>query len=82
MKIKRVEHIAIAVNDVDVAASAYAALLGRSPDWREETAGARHAWFQLTNVALDLVQPDGAGDIAQRPTSAPLNGPVLVALKP
>ena len=60
------DHVAIAVNDLDVAASAYEALLGRDPDWREEAAGARHAWFQLANMALDLVQPDGPGESGDR----------------
>ena len=64
--IEGLDHIAIAVRDLDRAASAFAALLGRSVDWREEAAGARHAWFQLANMALDLVQPDGAGESGDR----------------
>ena len=64
--IDALDHIAIAVADLDVAATAYEALLGRAPDWREEAAGARHAWFQLGNMALDLVQPDGPGESGDR----------------
>ena len=64
--IEGIDHIAIAVRDLDRAASAYSRLLGRSIDWREEAAGARHAWIQLENVALDLVQPDGAGESGDR----------------
>jgi catechol 2,3-dioxygenase-like lactoylglutathione lyase family enzyme len=60
------DHIAVAVTDLDIAASAYEALLGRAPDWREEAAGARHAWFQLANMALDLVQADGPGESGDR----------------
>ncbi|HWA61762.1 MAG TPA: VOC family protein [Caulobacteraceae bacterium] len=60
------DHIAVAVRDLDLAAPAYEALLGRGPDWREEAAGARHAWFQLGNMALDVVQPDGAGESGDR----------------
>ncbi|MBS0409731.1 MAG: VOC family protein [Proteobacteria bacterium] len=60
------DHIAIAVKDLDLAAPAYEALLGRAPDWREEAAGARHAWFQLSNMALDLIQPDGPGESGDR----------------
>ena len=60
------DHIAIAVKDLDLAAPAYEALLGRGPDWREEAAGARHAWFQLSNVALDIIQPDGPGESGDR----------------
>jgi catechol 2,3-dioxygenase-like lactoylglutathione lyase family enzyme len=64
--IEGLNHIAIAVKDLDRAASGYAALLGRRADWREEAAGARHAWFQLANMAIDLVQPDGAGESGDR----------------
>jgi catechol 2,3-dioxygenase-like lactoylglutathione lyase family enzyme len=60
------DHIAVAVSDLDLAAPAFEALLGRGPDWREEAAGARHAWFQLANMALDIVQPDGPGESGDR----------------
>lgn len=64
--IEALDHVAIAVSDLDLAAPAYEALLGRPPDWREEAAGARHAWFQLSNMALDIVQPDGKGETGDR----------------
>jgi catechol 2,3-dioxygenase-like lactoylglutathione lyase family enzyme len=64
--IEGLDHIAIVVRDLDRAASSFAALLGRSADWREEAAGARHAWFQLANMSLDLVQPDGPGESGDR----------------
>jgi catechol 2,3-dioxygenase-like lactoylglutathione lyase family enzyme len=64
--IEALNHIAIAVRDLDSAASAFGALFGRQADWREEAAGARHAWFQLSNMALDLVQPDGPGESGDR----------------
>jgi len=54
------------VKDLDRAASAYGALLGRKADWREEASGARHVWFQLTNMALDIVQADGGGESGDR----------------
>ncbi|HUZ13150.1 MAG TPA: VOC family protein [Caulobacteraceae bacterium] len=64
--IEALDHVAVAVDDLDRAASAYEALLGRRPDWREEAQGARHAWFQLANMALDVVQADGAGESGDR----------------
>jgi catechol 2,3-dioxygenase-like lactoylglutathione lyase family enzyme len=64
--IEALDHIALAVIDLDIAATAYEALLGRSPDWREEAAGARHAWFQIGTMALDLVQPEGPGESGDR----------------
>jgi len=64
--IEALDHVAVAVADLDRAASAFGALFGRRADWREEAAGARHAWFQLSNMALDLVQPDGPGESGDR----------------
>ena len=64
--IEALDHVAVAVRDLDRAASAFAALLGRGVDWREEAAGARHAWFQLANMALDIIQPEGAGESGDR----------------
>ena len=64
--IEALNHVAIAVRDLDRAASAFGALLGRRADWREEAAGARHTWFQLANMAIDLVQPDGPGESGDR----------------
>ena len=64
--IDALDHVAVAVSDLDLAAAAYEALLGRPPDWREEAAGARHVWFQLSNMAIDLVQPEGAGETGDR----------------
>ena len=64
--IEALDHVAVAVADLDRAASAFGALFGKRADWREEAAGARHAWFQLANMALDLVQPDGPGESGDR----------------
>ncbi len=64
--IEGLDHVAVAVNDLDLAGAAYEALLGRPPDWREEAAGARHAWFQLQNMALDVVQDEGPGETGDR----------------
>lgn len=64
--IEAIDHVAVAVADLDRAATAWQALLGRAPDWREEAAGARHAWFQVDGVAIDLVQPEGAGESGDR----------------
>jgi catechol 2,3-dioxygenase-like lactoylglutathione lyase family enzyme len=64
--IEALDHVAVAVSDLDIAATAFEAMLGAPPAWREEAAGARHAWFQLANMALDVVQPDGPGESGDR----------------
>ncbi len=59
--IRGLDHIALAVNDLDAAVAAYRALLGREPNWIGGDGGARHAWFQLPNMALDVITPHGEG---------------------
>ncbi len=55
------DHIALAVTDLDASVAAYSALLGREPNWIGGDGGARHAWFQLPNMALDIITPHGEG---------------------
>ena len=55
------DHIALAVHDLDAAVEAYRKLLGREPNWLGGDGGARHAWFQLSNMALDVISPSGEG---------------------
>ena len=51
--ISGLDHVALAVRDLDQAQAAYARLLGRAPNWVGGDGGARHAWFQLPNMAMD-----------------------------
>ena len=55
------DHIALAVRDLDTAIAGYRTLLGREPNWIGGDGGARHAWFQLENMALDVITPAGEG---------------------
>ena len=59
--ITALDHIALAVRDLDAAVDAYVRLLGREPNWVGGDGGARHAWFQLPNMALDIIAPHGEG---------------------
>lgn len=63
--ITALDHIALAVRDLDAATLAYSRLLGREPNWVGGDGGARHAWFQLPNMALDLIAPHGEGAFGQ-----------------
>lgn len=56
-----IDHVALVVRDLDAAKARLSAMLGRAPEWVGADGGARHAWFQLENVALDVIMPTGTG---------------------
>ena len=55
------DHAPIVVHDLDAAVARYTAMLGRAPSWIGRYGGARHAWFQLSNIALEVIAADGDG---------------------
>ena len=55
------DHAPIIVRDLEAAVGRYTAMLGRAPSWIGRHGGARHAWFQLSNVALEVIAADGDG---------------------
>ncbi len=57
-----IDHVAIQVRDLDATVANYEAIFGRSPNWRGGVGGARHAWFQFANMALDVIGADGDND--------------------
>lgn len=64
MKFKKVDHIGIAVADLDEAVRIYTVLLGKGPDHFEEVAEqkAKTAFFAVDDTNLELLQstsPDG-----------------------
>ncbi len=66
--IDALDHVVIAVRDLDPAVAAYQTLLGRAPSWRAEAygGGAIVATFALANVAVELMAPSGRGATAER----------------
>jgi catechol 2,3-dioxygenase-like lactoylglutathione lyase family enzyme len=58
------DHIALVAHDLDVAVDGYRRLLGREPNWIGRADGVRQAWFQLPNMALDIIAPEGEGAFA------------------
>lgn len=61
--INALDHIALVVSDLDAAEGGYRRLLGRTPNWRGTMHGASHVWFQLGNMALDVIAPTGEGPV-------------------
>jgi methylmalonyl-CoA/ethylmalonyl-CoA epimerase len=63
MKIKRIEHVAIAVSDLENMTTVLRDVLGLKPDYIENLSKARVALFPLGESAIELVQ--GVGPEAQ-----------------
>ena len=66
--IDALDHVVIAVRDLEAAVAAYRRVLGRAPSWRAEAhgGGATVATFALANVAVELMAPSGRGATAER----------------
>ena len=54
------DHVVIAVADLETATSDYVALLGRAPSWRgsHPQYGTRNTLFRIDNTYLELLAPD------------------------
>lgn len=61
------DHIVLVCPNIDDGVEAYAGIVGREPDWRSsDAAGSSSAFFQLGNVALELLAPSGPGPLGRR----------------
>jgi catechol 2,3-dioxygenase-like lactoylglutathione lyase family enzyme len=59
------DHVILAVRDLEAATREYALLLGRRPSWRGEhpSAGSANTLFRLSNTYLELLSPSGPGPV-------------------
>jgi catechol 2,3-dioxygenase-like lactoylglutathione lyase family enzyme len=64
--IEALDHVALAAADLDAAVSTYEALLGRPAERHDPVGGAARAWFQLSNMALEIIAPTGVGPAGDR----------------
>jgi catechol 2,3-dioxygenase-like lactoylglutathione lyase family enzyme len=62
----QLDHIALVVRDLSAATEHYSTLLGCAPNWHGTDGGAEHVWFQLNNMALDIIAPIGTGYTGDR----------------
>ena len=61
-----VDHVVVAVRDLDVASATYGKLLGLRPSWRgaHPGFGTANTLFRLANTYLELLAPSGEGLVA------------------
>lgn len=61
------DHVVIAVRDLDGAAGTYGALYGRAPSWHgaHPGQGTANVLFRLANTYVELIAPAGAGPFAE-----------------
>jgi catechol 2,3-dioxygenase-like lactoylglutathione lyase family enzyme len=64
MTLLTLDHLVIAVRDLDVASANYRRLLGRAPSWRgrHPNYGTANTLFRLDNTYVELLAPAGAGN--------------------
>jgi catechol 2,3-dioxygenase-like lactoylglutathione lyase family enzyme len=61
------DHIVLLCPSIDEGIAVYETLLGREADWRsQDQGGGASAYFQLDNMALELVAPAGGGPLTRR----------------
>jgi catechol 2,3-dioxygenase-like lactoylglutathione lyase family enzyme len=82
----RLDHVEIAVRDLEAAERSYAALLGQRPAWRGvcKDLGAANATFRLGNTSVQLISPEGEGalgHLTQRHLDAEGEGPLALAFE-
>lgn len=65
--LQTLDHVILAVRDLEAATRDYALLLGRRPSWRGEhpSAGSANALFRLANTYLELLAPAGPGPVGE-----------------
>ena len=66
MKLRRVAHVNLSVDDVDLARAFYGDVLGLEPAPRPADAGRAGCWFRLGDVELHLSEEQGADNAASK----------------
>jgi catechol 2,3-dioxygenase-like lactoylglutathione lyase family enzyme len=64
--IHALDHVAVAVTDLDAAVRDYDTFLGRSAERGPAIGGAERAWLHLENMSLELIAATGDGPAAER----------------
>lgn len=78
--ITALDHFVLVCPDLNAAVADYTLLLGMDPAWRASGDGVGTAVFALGNTALEVMAPDGDGDVADKLREMTTDGAVLTSL--
>lgn len=78
--ITSLDHFVLVCPDIETATSDYQLLLGEDPVWRAETADTASSVFAVGNTAIELLAPNGDGEIATKLKEMTKDGAVLTSL--
>jgi catechol 2,3-dioxygenase-like lactoylglutathione lyase family enzyme len=60
------DHVVVALDDIEAGTATYEVLLGRAPSWRSRGEGSQTVLFTLDNMSLELMAPSGESATARR----------------
>jgi len=78
--ITALDHIVLLCPDVEAAISDYSLLFGADPVWQASHNGVATAVFSVGNTALELMAPDGEGEVAGKLREMTSDGAKLTSL--
>jgi catechol 2,3-dioxygenase-like lactoylglutathione lyase family enzyme len=78
--ITSLDHFVLLCPEIEAATADYHTLLGEDPVWRAETADTASTVFAVGNTAIELLAPNGEGEIAQKLREMTKDGAQLTSL--
>ncbi len=78
--ITALDHFVLLCPDINAGIADYTALFGRGPDWNAEGEGVATALFTAGNTSIELMAPQGEGDVADKLRDMTADGAKLTTL--
>lgn len=78
--ITSLDHFVLICPEIETATTDYQTLLGEEPVWRAESADTASSIFAVGNTAIELLAPNGDGDVAAKLREMTKDGAVLTSL--
>ena len=78
--ITSLDHFVLICPAIETATADYQTLLGEEPVWRAESADTASSVFAVGNTAIELLAPNGDGEVASKLRDMTKDGAVLTSL--